>query len=189
MSLGWLGLIITFLWIVGLTNAYNFMDGIDGIAGGQAVVAGMGWAVLGWLTVQPLVGLMGVLLAAASLGFLGHNWPPARIFMGDVAALSWVSCLPCWLWLQHATRSTRLALVGILFVWPFVFDATFTFLRRLRMARTSLLRIAPICTSGWSSSATAIDLSLCCTSAWRLGVRFWDCSGLRALLAAGPLLL
>ena len=45
--LGWLGLIITFLWIVGLTNAYNFMDGIDGIAGGQAVVAGIGWAVLG----------------------------------------------------------------------------------------------------------------------------------------------
>ena len=82
MSLGWLGLIITFLWIVGLTNAYNFMDGIDGIAGGQAVVAGMGWAVLGYLTDQPLVGLMGVLLAASSLGFLGHNWPPGAYLHG-----------------------------------------------------------------------------------------------------------
>ena len=45
--LGLAGPVITFLWIVGLTNAYNFMDGIDGIAGGQAVVAGMGWAALG----------------------------------------------------------------------------------------------------------------------------------------------
>ena len=86
MSLGRLGLIITFLWIVGLTNAYNFMDGIDGIAGGQAVVAGLGWAGLGYLTDQPLIGLLGLLLAASSLGFLGHNWPPARIFMGDVGS-------------------------------------------------------------------------------------------------------
>ncbi|PKN03914.1 MAG: hypothetical protein CVU74_09595, partial [Deltaproteobacteria bacterium HGW-Deltaproteobacteria-9] len=43
LDMGWLGLLITFVWIVGLTNAYNFMDGIDGIAGGQAVVAGLGW--------------------------------------------------------------------------------------------------------------------------------------------------
>ena len=46
LALGWLGLIMTFVWIVGLTNAYNFMDGIDGIAGGQAVVAGLGWTCL-----------------------------------------------------------------------------------------------------------------------------------------------
>ena len=86
LDLGWLGLLITFVWIAGLTNAYNFMDGIDGIAGGQAVVAGLGWAVLGWSDQQPLVAALGVLLAAASLGFLGHNWPPARIFMGDVGS-------------------------------------------------------------------------------------------------------
>ena len=77
LHLGLLGLIITFVWIVGLTNAYNFMDGIDGIAGGQAVVAGLGWVALGYLTDQPLIGLMGILLAASSLGFLGHNWPPS----------------------------------------------------------------------------------------------------------------
>ena len=131
VPLGWLGLIITFLWIVGLTNAYNFMDGIDGIAGGQAVVAGMGWAAVGYLTFQPLIGLMGVLLAASSLGFLGHNWPPARIFMGDVGS-AFLGFTFAVLAVAAAQRDARLALMGILFVWPFVFDATFTFLRRLK---------------------------------------------------------
>ena len=60
LSLGWWGLPVTFFWIVGLTNAYNFMDGIDGIAGGQAVVAGLGWAALGWMSGQPLVSALGM---------------------------------------------------------------------------------------------------------------------------------
>jgi UDP-N-acetylmuramyl pentapeptide phosphotransferase/UDP-N-acetylglucosamine-1-phosphate transferase len=132
LRLGLLGLPITFLWIVGLTNAYNFMDGIDGIAGGQAVVAGLGWAVLGWLTAQPLVGMLGVLLAAASLGFLGHNWPAARIFMGDVGS-AFLGFTFAALAVAAAQRDARLALAGILLVWPFVFDTTFTLLRRLRM--------------------------------------------------------
>ena len=133
LKFGWLGLPITFVWIVGLTNAYNFMDGIDGIAGGQAVVAGVGWGALGWLTGQPLIGLMGVTLAAASLGFLGHNWPPARIFMGDVGS-EFLGFTFAVLAVAASQRGPRLALVGILFVWPFVFDATFTFLRRLKNA-------------------------------------------------------
>ena len=128
-SLGWLGVIITFLWIVGLTNAYNFMDGIDGIAGGQAVIAGIGWAALGCIGSN--VGrLMGILLAASSLGFLGHNWPPARIFMGDVGS-AFLGFTFAALAVAAAQRDARLALAGILLVWPFVFDATFTFLRRL----------------------------------------------------------
>lgn len=131
LDLGVLGLFITFIWIVGLTNAYNFMDGIDGIASGQAVVAGLGWALLGWNDNQPLVAVLGLLLATASLGFLGHNWPPARIFMGDVgsAFLGFTFAVLPVLAAQH---NPRLALAGVLLVWPFVFDAAFTFLRRLR---------------------------------------------------------
>ena len=77
---------ITWLWIVGLTNAYNFMDGSDGMAGSQAVIAGLGWACLGWLADFPLLADLSLLLAVGSLGFLPHNWPPARIFMGDVGS-------------------------------------------------------------------------------------------------------
>ena len=130
LYLGWFGFVITFLWIVGLTNAYNFMDGIDGIAGGQAVVAGLGWAVLGRLSGQPLTSVLGLLLAASSLGFLGHNWPPARIFMGDVgsAFLGYTfAVLPT----IAGVKDSRLILAGLLLVWPFVFDTAFTFLKRL----------------------------------------------------------
>ncbi len=132
LGLDWLGLPVTFLWIVGLTNAYNFMDGVDGIAGAQAVVVGLGWAVLGWLGNQPHVSVMGMLLAGSSLGFLIHNWPPARIFMGDVgsAFLGYTfAVLP--LMAAHAPGAdSRLALIGALLLWPFIFDSSFTFLRR-----------------------------------------------------------
>ncbi|MCX6038443.1 MAG: glycosyl transferase, partial [Chloroflexi bacterium] len=130
INLGWLGLAITFLWIVGLINAYNFMDGIDGIAGGQAVVAGLGWIVLGWLGNQTLVVALGLLLAASSLGFLGYNWPPAKIFMGDVGS-AFLGYTFAVLPVVAVQRDPRFALAGVLLVWPFVFDAAFTFLRRL----------------------------------------------------------
>ena len=130
-QMGWLGILITFLWIVGLSNAYNFMDGIDGIAGGQAIVAGMGWTILGWLSVQPLIALLGLLLGATSLGFLGHNWPPARIFMGDVGS-AFLGFTFSVLSVIAVQNDPRFALIGLLLVWPFVFDTGFSFFRRLR---------------------------------------------------------
>jgi UDP-N-acetylmuramyl pentapeptide phosphotransferase/UDP-N-acetylglucosamine-1-phosphate transferase len=117
-------------WLVGLTNAYNFMDGIDGIAGLQGAVAGSAWAAIGWLAGRPEIALLGALLAAASLGFLAHNWSPARIFMGDVgsAFLGYsFAALP----LLFDATSLRSLLMGVLVVWPFVLDSGFTLLRRL----------------------------------------------------------
>ncbi|MCU0494639.1 MAG: glycosyltransferase family 4 protein [Chloroflexaceae bacterium] len=131
LTWGWLGLPITLLWLVGLTNAYNFMDGIDGIASSQAVVAGLGWLLLGSMANQPLVAMLGLLLAAASLGFLGHNWPPARIFMGDVGS-AFLGFSFAALPVIAAQTDSRLALAGVLLVWPFVFDTALTFLRRWR---------------------------------------------------------
>ena len=90
VALGCGGAVVTWLWIVGLTNAYNFMDGSDGMAGSQAVIAGLGWACLGWLADFPLLADLSLLLAVGSLGFLPHNWPPARIFMGDVGRRLWL---------------------------------------------------------------------------------------------------
>lgn len=136
LHLSWPGMPVTFLWIVGLTNAYNFMDGIDGIAGGQAIVAGLGWAIFGWLKGDLLVSVLGLLLAASSLGFLGHNWPPARIFMGDVGStfLGYTfAILPLMFGVSNQGQGgAKAPLLGVLLVWPFVFDATFTFIRRLR---------------------------------------------------------
>ena len=129
IELNWEGWLVTVLWIVGAINAYNFMDGLDGIAGGQGVVAGLGWAVLGWLLAQPVVLVLGLLLAAASLGFLLHNWQPAKIFMGDVgSAFLGFSFAVLPLLLQDQPQAP---VWGFLLVWSFVFDAAYTFLRRL----------------------------------------------------------
>jgi UDP-N-acetylmuramyl pentapeptide phosphotransferase/UDP-N-acetylglucosamine-1-phosphate transferase len=130
LHLGWVAVPVTVLWIVGLTNAYNFMDGIDGIAGAQAAIAGLGWAVLGWLTGQMMVATLGLLLAATSLGFLGHNWPPARIFMGDVGS-AFLGYMFAVLAVLAGRSNPPLGFAGVLLVWPFVFDAVLTFLCRL----------------------------------------------------------
>jgi UDP-N-acetylmuramyl pentapeptide phosphotransferase/UDP-N-acetylglucosamine-1-phosphate transferase len=133
ITLGLVGLPLTLLWIVGLTNAYNFMDGIDGIAGGQAVVAGLGWLVLAALHggIPALVGVVGLLIAASSLGFLGHNWSPASIFMGDVSSafLGYsFAVLPLF---APAGERAPLAFAAALLVWAFLLDAGVTFLYRL----------------------------------------------------------
>jgi FlaA1/EpsC-like NDP-sugar epimerase/UDP-N-acetylmuramyl pentapeptide phosphotransferase/UDP-N-acetylglucosamine-1-phosphate transferase len=135
LHLGWIGGAITFCWIVGLTNAYNFMDGSDGLAGLQAVIAGLAWALIGWMTGNQLLLVMGLLVAGSSLGFLGHNWPPARIFMGDVGSAFLGYTFALFSLICTAGKDSRqfggAPLVGLLLLWPFVFDTSFTFLRRL----------------------------------------------------------
>jgi len=73
---------------------------------------------------------MGLLIAAASLGFLGHNWPPARIFMGDVGS-AFLGYVFAAMTVLAAQAGPVFVLAGIVLVWPFVFDAAFTFTRRL----------------------------------------------------------
>jgi UDP-GlcNAc:undecaprenyl-phosphate GlcNAc-1-phosphate transferase len=128
--LGWIGLPVTILWVVGMINAYNFMDGVDGIAGGQGVIAGLGWAVLGMLSGQSFIAGVGVVLAASCLGFLGHNWPPAKIFMGDVGS-TFLGYTFAVLPVVAGQYDTHLSFVGVLLVWPIIFDTAATFLRRL----------------------------------------------------------
>jgi len=123
------GALLTCLWIAGVTNVYNFMDGIDGIAGVQALTAGTAWAIIGLNAGALPAAIMGAVIAAASLGFLFHNWPPARIFMGDVgsAFLGFLfAATPLLVPLRDSLAR------AILVLWPFLFDSTFTLLRRLR---------------------------------------------------------
>jgi len=134
LHFGWFGIPLTLLWIVGLTNAYNFMDGIDGLAAGQAVIAGLGWVLVTGGDSRTLSGVLGLLVTAASFGFLLHNWPPARIFMGDVASgfLGFTFAILALPGMAGDAYSDRMLIVGALFVGLFVGDATLTFARRLR---------------------------------------------------------
>ena len=85
-DLGFAAWPLTLLWIVGMTNAFNFMDGIDGIAGITAAVAGVAIAAAAAYTGSEPVAAVSLAFAGASIGFLTCNWPPARIFMGDVGS-------------------------------------------------------------------------------------------------------
>lgn len=125
-------------WIVGLTNAYNFMDGIDGIAGVQGVVAGLGWSAIGWQIGDGLVSSAGLAVAAGCGGFLLRNWPPARIFMGDVGS-GYLGFTFASLTLLALRRDPLLGISGILLVWPFLVDTAFTLVRRLLRGENVLL--------------------------------------------------
>jgi UDP-N-acetylmuramyl pentapeptide phosphotransferase/UDP-N-acetylglucosamine-1-phosphate transferase len=122
--------IVAVLWVIGLTNAYNFMDGIDGIAGAQAIVTGVAVAVASHYAGLPAQAVAGTATAAASAGFLVHNWAPAKVFMGDVGAV-FLGFSFAVLALDIGAASFRLAVAVVLSLWPFLFDTGFTLLRRL----------------------------------------------------------
>ena len=127
---GWLVVVLSLLWTVGLTNVYNFMDGIDGLAATQGIVAGLGWAVAALLSNQPWIALLALLIAASSLGFLRDNWPPATVFMGDVGS-AFLGFTFAFITLVAAQHAITFVVVGGLFLWPFIFDTAFTMIRRL----------------------------------------------------------
>jgi UDP-N-acetylmuramyl pentapeptide phosphotransferase/UDP-N-acetylglucosamine-1-phosphate transferase len=137
INFGAAGAVVTFFWIVWMTNAYNFMDGIDGIAGMQAVTAGIGWLAVGNLLGVPSMSFYGGVVAFSSLGFLIHNWPPAKIFMGDVgsAFLGYSFAVLPILSIhesgENAINQMFLLNIAVLLVWLFVFDTLFTFVRRV----------------------------------------------------------
>lgn len=161
LSLGLFGNVIAVLWVVWMINAYNFMDGIDGIAGVQAIAAGIGWIALGLSSGADPVVVVGTLTAAASAGFLVHNWQPAKIFMGDAgsAFLGFtLSSIPLL-----AARAVRpeLLVPAVLFIWPFVWDSVFTIIRRAlkrekiwRPHRSHLYQRLVI--AGWSHAAVSV---------------------------------
>lgn len=131
LELGVLGHVLAWLWLFGFTNVFNFMDGIDGLAGFQAALAALALAVLEGIAGDHLFALLAVAMAGCSLGFLRHNFPRARVFLGDAGSL------PAGFFLAfgvlHAARSVPGPMPFVLtslIVWPFLFDGLFTLARR-----------------------------------------------------------
>ena len=77
---------VAWIWLVAYVNAFNFMDGINGISAAQAVVAGTAWALVGVWQDEPVVAAGGLVIAAAALAFLPYNFPRAKVFLGDVGS-------------------------------------------------------------------------------------------------------
>jgi UDP-GlcNAc:undecaprenyl-phosphate GlcNAc-1-phosphate transferase len=85
-SLGILGYPLTFLWIIGLTNAYNFMDGLNGMAGGTGVLASIFLCQISFSQGSNFTYIVCYTLIAGTLGFLIFNFPKGKLFMGDVGS-------------------------------------------------------------------------------------------------------
>jgi UDP-GlcNAc:undecaprenyl-phosphate GlcNAc-1-phosphate transferase len=83
----WAGVPLTILWIVGIMNMVNFLDGLDGLAAGVAAIAGLTFAVIALSLAKTDAAILSAIVFGACLGFLRHNFYPARIFMGDSGAL------------------------------------------------------------------------------------------------------
>lgn len=82
-----LNIVVTAAWIVGITNAVNFLDNMDGLSGGVVAIASAWFLILSLLNGQYLVAPFAAALLGGSLGFLVYNFNPARIFMGDAGSL------------------------------------------------------------------------------------------------------
>jgi len=128
-----LALPLAFIYITVLTNVYNFMDGIDGLAASQAIVAGIALALAGFEVKNPVVEMGGGLLASASAGFLLFNLPPARLFMGDVGStFLGFSFAGLTLLGNIGVGGGRLpAEFGVVILAPFLFDSLVTLARRV----------------------------------------------------------
>ena len=131
--LGYFAYPLAILWIIAVTNIYNFLDGIDGYAGIQAVIASCFITyVLG--SEQDALPLLA--LAGAASGFLLFNWDKAKIFMGDIGSAAigfYLACMPLYL-ANHASiegGSKNWYLLTVVALWFFICDGVYTIIRRL----------------------------------------------------------
>lgn len=130
VSSGWAGYVFGAFGIVWAVNLFNFMDGIDGIAASEAIFVALAGALLSaFMADSSGVGFAGLLFAGACGGFLLWNWPPAKIFLGDVGSgyLGYVIVVLA----VAATRHNPVALwVWLILGGAFFVDATVTLVRR-----------------------------------------------------------
>lgn len=130
VALGGVGTALLGLFLVWLINLYNFMDGIDGIAAAQAVTVCLGMAFLSWYGGHSAVLVPLLALALAALGFLLWNFPPAKIFMGDVGS-GFLGAALGGLMTWQVQGNGELVWAWLIMLGTFVVDASLTLLRRL----------------------------------------------------------
>ncbi len=133
-------LLLTLLWIVGITNALNLLDNMDGLAAGIATIAAAYFTLLAAMSDQYLVGALAAALFGACVGFLVYNWNPARVFMGDTGSLFLGFLLAAvGIKLRFPANSASITWMIPIFVLALpVFDTILVFVSRLRRGNNPL---------------------------------------------------
>ena len=130
--LGWLSIPISVFWIVGITNAVNLIDGLDGLACGVSTISSMTMLVIALTVAEPDVALLMAALAGGCIGFLPYNLNPAKIFMGDTGS-TFLGFILATVSIDGLFKSYAI----ISFAVPFlmlglpIFDTCFAILRRV----------------------------------------------------------
>ncbi len=126
-------LVLTVIWMVGIANAVNFFDGMDGLATGLTAISALSFFVVAQLTHQSYLGYLTIALAGSCLGFLKFNFKPASIFLGDTGStflgftLAGIAVMGGW-----AERNPKVALsLPILILSVFIFDMVYITVARV----------------------------------------------------------
>ena len=131
-NFGWLSIPITVIWFVGLTNAVNLIDGLDGLAIGVSSISALTMLAIAILVAEPQVAVIMAALVGACIGFMPYNMNPAKIFMGDTGSTFLGYILAC-ITIQGLFKFYAV----ISFVVPFlilglpIFDTMFAIIRRI----------------------------------------------------------
>jgi UDP-GlcNAc:undecaprenyl-phosphate GlcNAc-1-phosphate transferase len=123
---------VSLLWIVGVTNAINLLDGLDGLAAGVGAIIAATLTVIAWQSGQPFGVFLGLALVGALLGFLPHNFAPARIFLGDTGSL-FIGYTLALLALEGYKRVSLITFLAPLLALAIpILDTTLSIVRRVR---------------------------------------------------------
>jgi len=133
IKLGTFEIPLTILWIIAVVNFYNFMDGIDGLAAGVGIIVTGFLAYIAWKGQNTDMLILGVLLGGSCAGFVWHNFPPARLFMGDVGStfIGFVLAALAVVGNQSEGPGHIPLSVPVLLLGAFLFDTVVTLFRRI----------------------------------------------------------
>lgn len=130
--LNWLSIPITLFWVVGITNTLNFIDGLDGLSAGVAMISSLSLMIVASRFGYTTVVILAALVAGACLGFLPFNFNPAKIFMGDTGAM-FLGFMLAAISIEGVMKSVAaIAVIApIIILGVPIFDTTFAIFRRL----------------------------------------------------------
>ena len=135
----WLSVAVSVLWIVFITNAVNFIDGLDGLAAGVSAIMSVSWVFISIRVGEYSIALFGIALMGACFGFLPFNFNPAKIFMGDTGS-TFLGFMLATLSIQGVFKSYAVIsfAVPLLILGLPLFDASFAMIRRILTGKSPM---------------------------------------------------
>ena len=139
IDFGLLSIPLTLIWVVGLTNALNWVDGLDGLAAGITSIACISLLIIGWRGGELVSVVIIIALLGATLGFLKYNFYPAKVFMGDTGS-NFLGFVLANVAIMGSLKSAALLslMIPILILGVPIFDSLFSVWRRIRLNKSPI---------------------------------------------------